>query len=288
MQRLLPTNSPRHFLLPLPPGVEQTSLDLLGFFVYEFRVGHFLGWSTARARFGPPLRVTGVQHPAPPLSCEAFRTVSGIVASAPYATPVYDGGSLLPTTPATNIWVLLYAQVTQADGEDHRNILLSRRPAPFRRKHDHAASGAAGDALVGPKSKRAPVLGLPKSSPLSVLAVELPLEVNRAPDPLGSDRHDQDSALIAAGTVPVRPATLSAVTCSTPASRPFARARRTVGRTFGSWLAIRHQALLNVVGASRDLPPDTRNWPEASALLGTACARAWPHRYGRDRRCRSR
>jgi hypothetical protein len=190
MQRLMPTDSPLRFLLPLPPGLEQTSLDLLGFFVYEFRVGHFLGWSTARARFGPPLRVTGVQHPAPPLSCEAFRTVSGIVASAPYATPVYNGGSLLPTTPATNIWVLLYAQVTQADGEDHRNILLSRRPAPFRRKHDRARPSAPrGDARWSQSEIEAALasLGLPKSSALSVLAVEMLPEINVAPDPLGGD-----------------------------------------------------------------------------------------------------
>jgi hypothetical protein len=190
MQRLLATNSPRHFMLPLPPGLEQTSLDLLGFFVYELRLGHADGWSTARARFGPPLRVTGVQHPAPPLSCEAFRTRGGVIASAPYATPVYEGRSLLPSVPATNIWVLLYAQVTQADDEDHRNILLSRRPAPLRRKHDRRRPAVPrGDARwsqaeieVGLAS-----LGLPKSSPLSVLAVELLPEVNRAADPLGAD-----------------------------------------------------------------------------------------------------
>jgi len=190
MQRLLPTNSPRHFLTPLPPGLEQTSLDLLGFFVYEIRLGHAEGWSTARARFGPPLRATGVQHPAPPLSCEAFRTPSGVIASAPYATPVSDGRSLLPSVPATTIWVLLYAQVTQADGADHRNILLSRRPAPLRRKHERARPVAPrGDARWSQAEIEGTLasLGLPTSSPLSVLAVELLPEVNRAPDPLGSD-----------------------------------------------------------------------------------------------------
>ena len=190
MQRLLPTNSPRHFLAPLPPGLEQTSLDLLGFFVYEIRLGHADGWSTARARFGPPLRATGVQHPAPPVSCEAFRTPSAVIASAPYATPVYDGRSLLPSVPATTIWVLLYAQVTQADGADHRNILLSRRPAPLRRTHERARPLAPrGDARWSQSEIEGALasLGLPKSSPLSVLAVELLPEVNRAPDPLGSD-----------------------------------------------------------------------------------------------------
>jgi hypothetical protein len=145
---------------------------------------------TARARFGPPLRVTGVQHPAPPLSCEAFRTRGAVIASAPYATPVYEGRSLLPSVPATNIWVLLYAQVTQADSEDHRNILLSRRPAPLRRKHDRGRPTAPrGDARWSQAEIEAVLasLGLPKSSPLSVLAVELLPEVNHAADPLGAD-----------------------------------------------------------------------------------------------------
>jgi hypothetical protein len=148
MQLLLPTLSPRHFVLPLPPGLDETSLDLLGFYVYEVRLGHAAGWSTARARFGPALRVTGVQHPAPPLSCEAFRTRSGVVASAPYATPVYEGRSLLPPTPATTMWIVLYAQVVQADGADRRNILLSRKPAPMRRKKD------LGGPIVAPRGGR--------------------------------------------------------------------------------------------------------------------------------------
>ena len=191
MQPMIATESARHFVLPLPPGLEETSLELLGFYVYELRVGHVVGWSTARARFGPALRVTGVQHPAPQLSCEAFRTPSGIIASAPDAMPVYDGRSLLPFTPATTIWAVLYAQVTQADAADHRNILLSRKPAPRRVKHDlqRVSVSPRGDARWSQAEIENALasLGLPKSSPLSVLAVELLPEVNRAPDPLGSD-----------------------------------------------------------------------------------------------------
>ncbi|HSC96624.1 MAG TPA: hypothetical protein VLC73_16805 [Burkholderiales bacterium] len=191
MQPLVPTTSTRHFVLPLPPGLEDTSLDLLGFYVYELRVGHAKGWSTARARFGPPLRVAGVQHPAPSLSCEAFRTASGVVASAPYATPVYEGRSLLPPQPATTMWVVLYAQVVQADGADHRNILLSRKPAPLRRKKEFGRQAVAprGDARWSQAEIEAALasLGLPRASPLSVLAVELLPEVNRAVDPLGGD-----------------------------------------------------------------------------------------------------
>jgi hypothetical protein len=68
-----------HFLLPLPPGVDPSDPDLFGFYTYEFRIGHAgdphanLWWSTAQGRFGRPLRVSGVQHPAPPLVCNAGR-----------------------------------------------------------------------------------------------------------------------------------------------------------------------------------------------------------------------
>jgi hypothetical protein len=56
MQELIGSDSPRHFFVPLPPGLSPESAELFGFFVYELRVGHRKGWSTANARFGPPLR----------------------------------------------------------------------------------------------------------------------------------------------------------------------------------------------------------------------------------------
>jgi hypothetical protein len=73
------SDSNLHFLLPLPPGMDPNDPDLFGFFTYEFRVGHAgdphdtRWWSTAQGRFGRPLRVSGVQHPAPPLVCRAGR-----------------------------------------------------------------------------------------------------------------------------------------------------------------------------------------------------------------------
>jgi hypothetical protein len=80
MTRLVPAQSSRqHFLLPLPPGVAADDPELFGFYSYEFRVGHsgpagdLRWWSTANARFGAPLRVVGVQHPPPPLTCHAGR-----------------------------------------------------------------------------------------------------------------------------------------------------------------------------------------------------------------------
>jgi len=191
MQKLLPTDSPQHFLLPLPPGLSRDSRELHGFFVYELRLGHYKGWSTARGRFGPPLRVTGVQHPSPTLSCQAFRTPGGILASAPFVTPVFEGRSLLPSAPATTVWVVLYAQVTQADGADRRNILLSRKEARFRRKKEgrRDAVEPSGDTRWSQSEIELALdsFGLPHESSLSVLALELLPEVNKAADPLGGD-----------------------------------------------------------------------------------------------------
>jgi hypothetical protein len=59
----------RHFLVPLPPGLNADSPELFGFFTYELRVGHAKIWSTAQGRFGRALRTTGVQHPPPTLFC---------------------------------------------------------------------------------------------------------------------------------------------------------------------------------------------------------------------------
>jgi hypothetical protein len=49
-----------HYLLPLAPGLDASNPQPFGFFVYELRVGHDASrWSTAQARFGPPLRISG-------------------------------------------------------------------------------------------------------------------------------------------------------------------------------------------------------------------------------------
>jgi hypothetical protein len=92
-----------HFLLPLPPGVEPDDPELFGFWTYEFRIGHAClphdprWWSTANGRFGRPLRVSGVQHPAPPLSCRAGRVR---VAVKEILDPA-GGGADLADVPAT-------------------------------------------------------------------------------------------------------------------------------------------------------------------------------------------
>src|SRR5947208_14872907 len=85
------------YLVPLPEHLSDTSPELFGFFVYEVRVGHTGSrWCTAQSRFGPMLRVAGVQHPAPPLVCQAARGKSEILVRAPFATPVLNGANIQP------------------------------------------------------------------------------------------------------------------------------------------------------------------------------------------------
>ena len=118
--------TPVHYLLPLPPGLHSESPELFGFFTYELRVGHTSRiWCTAQGRFGHPTRMSGVQHPAPPLKVLTERTPGGISVTAPYATAVFDGRNVTSKPPKTEIWCMLYAQVLQADARSHRNILLT-------------------------------------------------------------------------------------------------------------------------------------------------------------------
>src|SRR5262249_48741769 len=84
--------SPVHYLLPLPKGLHGESPELFGYFVYELRVGHTEKiWCTAQSRYGHPLRLSGVQHPAPPLTCIVDRTPAGIFVTAQHATAVFNG-----------------------------------------------------------------------------------------------------------------------------------------------------------------------------------------------------
>lgn len=192
MQLLTLSASPQHLMVPLPSGMADDSPELFGFYTYELRVGHDQGWSTAQGRFGAPLRVTGVQHPSPPLTCMVLHTTAGIQASAPFANPVQDGRSVRPLPPATELFVMIYAQVVQSDGADYRNVLLSRKPAPFVRKplqgqgfpdalYANATwSNAEITALLSS-------LTLPSDTPLSCLAVETLPGGSPFPDPLGAD-----------------------------------------------------------------------------------------------------
>jgi hypothetical protein len=190
MQRLILSDSPVHFVVPLPPGVHDDSPELFGFFTYEIRVGHDRDWSTAQGRFGTALRVTGVQHPAPPLTCVVSRNSAGILASAPFANPVFQDQSFRRFPPATRIWVLLYAQVVQSDGADRRNVLLGRRPARF--EHSDFESKTRADFGTATWSNDEVVellafLTLRPDNPLSCLAVEVQPGDLPFADPMGAD-----------------------------------------------------------------------------------------------------
>ena len=191
MTELIPaTGSPGTvFLLPLPPGLTAGDLQLFGFWTYEFRVGHSKLWSTAQGRYGRALRVSGIQHPPPELICSANRTATGIAVRAPYATTVLNGRRVFSAAagdPRTEIWFMLYAQVTQADGASHRNILLTHAPGtetgqlqtpikpvgfvePLPAETPLAGCEFPEDTI----HERLALLGLAQTSPLSALAVEL-------------------------------------------------------------------------------------------------------------------
>lgn len=161
----------RYYMVPLPPGLHADSDELFGFFSYEIRLGHKKElWSTAQARYGRPLKVNGVQHPAPSLSCNAFRRkyeawkgFSGrvleskkkgfelepieepgrgrkllrkimnneLVITAPFATAVLNGKNVSAMPPQTSLWYMLYAQVRQADGQSYRNLLIDSDLMPY-------------------------------------------------------------------------------------------------------------------------------------------------------------
>jgi hypothetical protein len=182
---------PVHYLVPLPEAVTPTDLELFGFWTVELRVGHTL-WSTAQARYGRALRVSGVQYPPPPLTVNVDRQPiepplppeQTILAVADLAQTVYKGVSLTnPLSPQTEIWFLLYAQVERVDGQAWRNILLARKVgtllARLRGGNTPPPSSQTMNIPVGAPFPQKEViailgeLGLPPNTPTSVLAVEL-------------------------------------------------------------------------------------------------------------------
>jgi hypothetical protein len=186
MQEMIPAEgSDKHFLIPLPPGLHNASPELFGLFTYEIRAGHKKIWSTAQGRYGRPLRITGVQHPAPTLFCSVNRDELAVSVSAPHAVAVLNGVNLTATPPRTEIWALLYAQVTQADGQSNRNILLAEKPllntvkpvgkVPvnlFKTNRDAVVYSLA-TWTNNEVSQILALMGLPISSSLSVVCVEM-------------------------------------------------------------------------------------------------------------------
>jgi len=193
MQQLVTGDSNLHMIVPLPPGADSQSPELFGFFTYELRVGHAQGWCTAQGRFGPPLRLTGVQHPAPELTCLVLRNSESLTVSAPFAQAVLDGRSVMNTElPHSRMWILLYVQVRQSDGAANRNILLGRKPALIR--GGTFAPAKAGPGVRGVATWSASEialllqgLGLNAAMPLSCVAIETLPAAQPFPDPLGAD-----------------------------------------------------------------------------------------------------
>lgn len=179
-----------HYLVPLPKGLDEDSLELFGTFTYEIRVGHTdARWSSAQGRYGPALRVAGVQHPNPPLTCYAARSKHNIRVRAPYATAVHNGRNVRRRFPRTSLWAVLYARVQQTDAGSWRNLLVARAPlSPAQEFMDLESDGRVllGEGffeiqLIESLLRR---LGLPENTPLTTIAVELftdPIP----PDPLG-------------------------------------------------------------------------------------------------------
>jgi hypothetical protein len=190
MQPLIPTSSPLHWGVPLPPGLTLDSLGLLGFWTYEFRLGHWSDkfhtrWSTAQGRFGPALRITGIQHPPPQLHYSLNRDAKLIRVSARFAQPIVDGKPLWGVQPRTQIWFLLYAQATQMDGSGQkRNILLARTQG------SDGEGGRIESASLFERENIARDMNMycmKHDTPLSVMAVEMLGQMDRVSDPLGGD-----------------------------------------------------------------------------------------------------
>jgi len=155
-------------------------------------------WCTAKGRFGPPLRVAGIQHPPPVLTCSVQRNKSELIVTAPFAAPVFDGSNVQPSQyPKSRLWAMLYAQAALLDGNgEWSNVLITRKEMLFidstgsgLKREVALASLAYGKALinVGDYSKTLMSLGFAEDAPLSVLAVEMMPQDEMPPSPLGAN-----------------------------------------------------------------------------------------------------
>ncbi len=181
------TADPRFYMVPLPSGLHAASDELFGFFSYELRVGHKKElWSTAQARYGRPLKVNGVQHPAPTLVCNAFRRkyvlnpylspINEIAITAPFANAVLNGKNVAALPPQTSLWCFLYVQAKQADGKAYRNILLNSRIMQYHPNKQQEEEGNRYGITSFKQDELSNMLeniGLPVNSSLSVLCVEM-------------------------------------------------------------------------------------------------------------------
>ncbi|MBA3415406.1 MAG: hypothetical protein H0U10_09300, partial [Chloroflexia bacterium] len=189
---------PVHYLVPLPASLTPEAPELLGFFTYEIRVGHARAaagtpfWSTASGRFGPGVVLEGVRHPAPTLPCVVARgTAHGVAVSSEFAVAVSQGRRVTTVPPLTEVWVVAYARVAQADAATKRNIQIDLRRAGLDERSMTSRSSrlvaAAGWSQAELRSTLA-TWGLPAQTPLGFVAVEVLPEPNGTfSDPIGGD-----------------------------------------------------------------------------------------------------
>ncbi len=198
-----------HYLVPLPPGLHSVSAELFGFFTYELRVGHKIGWSTAQGRFGPVLRTTGVQHPLPQLFCVVNRNEKHVMVTAPFAQTVFNGADVTSKPPRTQLWALLYAQVKRADDLVYRNILLDDQLFVRQKIAVDPATGiqiidintdAVQYGITGWKNKDIDIMlqqyGLPIDSNLSVLVVEMLPTYDKFSSPFNRNDNDNNGVFV--------------------------------------------------------------------------------------------
>jgi hypothetical protein len=97
----------------------------------------------------------------------------------------------LPYPPVTDLWVLLYAQVHQADDADMRNLLLSHRQASARaQRWTHKFQEPRADTGTATWSQAELVellamLGMGPDTPLSCVVVETLPGNKPVEDPVG-------------------------------------------------------------------------------------------------------
>jgi hypothetical protein len=93
--------------------------------------------------------------------------------------------------PQTELWGVLYTQVSQADGKEKRNILLARRQMhQLQRDHNKNSSIELSATCTWSTEEIEAILteyGIAKDSPLSVLAIELYKNYERVSDPLSDN-----------------------------------------------------------------------------------------------------
>ena len=180
-----PPASPRHFLVALPEGLNEASLELFGFFVYEIRLGHTESrWCTAQGQSAPRCH-RRVQHPAPPLACQAAR--GNPCSCGRHTTPVHEGQAYIDTERRCGACSRACARPIPPGG------VLLQRVELFAPRLGNDPEGAGARVLfaeglfpIDDVRRDLAQFGLPEDAPLTALAAELFTEP-REEDPLGAD-----------------------------------------------------------------------------------------------------